>query len=133
MGGVRLAARLYSTNFHPIMHWQGVFDVPIYGRVSNMGLFSVKGEATQRLFLLTEKYQFAVLKFDPEQGAWRRIGCLLPRTSPRQPTTCYSLFSPPSRIGEQASWSRVPAGTCRTGSVGPCRGRSCAKSAPGAM
>lgn len=51
-------------------------DVPIYGRISALRLFTVAGEETERLFLLTEKYRFAVLKFDPATGmqgatSWR--------------------------------------------------------------
>lgn len=104
-------------HFGSIMYWQGVFDVPIYGRVSNMGLFSVEGEATQRLFLLTEKYQFAVLKFDPDQGAWRCTGCLLLRRSPRQAIDLHHFFcSPPNcRAGELV--------TCASGDVSDRVGR----------
>uniref|UniRef100_A0A1D1ZT42 DNA damage-binding protein 1 n=1 Tax=Auxenochlorella protothecoides TaxID=3075 RepID=A0A1D1ZT42_AUXPR len=47
---------------------QGVMDVPIYGRISALRLFAVAGEETERLFLLTEKNRFAILKCDPATG-----------------------------------------------------------------
>lgn len=53
----------------PPLTMQGVMDVPIYGRISALRLFAVAGEETERLFLLTEKNRFAILKCDPATGA----------------------------------------------------------------
>ena len=47
---------------------QGVVDVPIYGRISVLRLYRPPGEEKDLLFLLTERYKFAVLQYDEDSG-----------------------------------------------------------------
>jgi DNA damage-binding protein 1 len=49
-------------------HVQGVLDVPIFGRISVLKLFRPRGEATDLIFLLTERYKFCVLQYDAASG-----------------------------------------------------------------
>ncbi|MEW5313036.1 MAG: hypothetical protein WDW38_004630 [Sanguina aurantia] len=47
---------------------QGVMEVPIYGRITALELFRPKSEPKDLLFVLLEKYRFAVLRFDSDTG-----------------------------------------------------------------
>jgi DNA damage-binding protein 1 len=47
---------------------QAVLDVPIYGRISALKLLRPPGEATDLLFLLTERCKFALLQYDAAAG-----------------------------------------------------------------
>ena len=46
---------------------QPLLDVSIYGRISQMSLFRPQRGAKQdRLFLLTERYRFCILEYNPQ-------------------------------------------------------------------
>ncbi|EGG23107.1 UV-damaged DNA binding protein1 [Cavenderia fasciculata] len=44
-----------------------ILETNIYGRISNMKLFSVHGEKQELLFILTERFKYCVLSYDAEK------------------------------------------------------------------
>lgn len=47
-------------------------DVPIYGAIATIDAYRLPDESCDRMFVLTERYQFCVLQFDAEKQV-RRI------------------------------------------------------------
>lgn len=52
-------------------------DVPIYGAIATMESYRVMDEECDRLFVLTERYQFCVIQFDAEKHVRDRLLFLL--------------------------------------------------------
>lgn len=48
-------------------------DVPIYGAIATMEAYRLHDESCDRMFVLTERYQFCVLQYDAEKQVTRRV------------------------------------------------------------
>lgn len=95
---------------------QGVLDVPIYGRIVALRLLPVEGESTDRLFFLTSKGKFAVLKFDAASGSARACVCVRPRECGR----CAAVWPrPAAATADGPCIARFPRTTSRPRSPTP--------------
>lgn len=89
-------------------------DVPLYGAIATMEAYRLQDESCDRMFVLTERYQFCVLQFDTERQVSRLTsGCVLCSQSSLQhctgdrsqyPTYSNCCWTSQSRFGTHSDW-----------------------------